>query len=176
MKHIKKSLLLATALFVTTGSFANDNYQENRGYNKSNKEYKHHGDKRKYKDHHGYNNHDKKERRSHRGDLSRFFIGAVYDLKLTKEQEVKIDKTIKEFKNKKFDRFNGFTKDGFNKDEYINARTKTKADKIKLRADLIEKIYTILDKSQIQQLSKQIEMFKDKRKKDFNDSRCNDRR
>jgi len=167
MKNIKKSILLATALFVTTGSFANDNYRDNRGYDER-KEYKHnnyHKEKRGYNKHHGYNNHDKKERRSHRGDVSRFFIGAVYELRLTQEQELKIDKTIKEFKNKKFDRFNGFTKDGFDKSAYINARTKTKADKIKLRADLIEKIYTILDKAQIEQLSKQIENFKNRREK-----------
>jgi hypothetical protein len=167
MKNIKKSILLATALFVTTGSFANDDYRDNKGHNER-KEYKHNKYEQERKNnnkHHGYNNNDKKERRSHRGDVSRFFIGAVYDLKLTKEQETKIDTTIREFKNKKFDRFNGFTKDGFNKNAYINARTKTKEDKIKLQADLIEKIYTTLDKTQIEQLSKQIEMFKNKREK-----------
>jgi len=36
------------------------------------------------------------------------------------ENELKnIDKTIQEFKNKKFDKFNGFTKNGFDKKAYI---------------------------------------------------------
>jgi len=169
MKSLRKSIMLATALFVTTGAMASDDY---RGY-KENREYK----QSKYKDHKGYKNHNKKERRFHRGDISRFFIGAVYNLELKKEQEVKIDKTIQEFKNKRFDRFNGFTKDGFDKQAYIDARKQSKENKIKLKADLIESIYKILDKKQIEQLNKEIEMFKNMRKnRGKNDSSCNDRR
>ena len=175
MKNIKKSILLATALFVTTAGIASDDY---RGY-KENKEYKQSKfeDKKDYKGHHGYKNHNKQERRSHRGDISRFFIGAVYNLELTKEQEAKIDKTIQEFKNKRFDRFNGFTKDGFDKQTYINTRKQAKENKIKLKANLIESIYKVLDKKQIEQLNKEIEMFKKMRiNRGKNDSSCNDRR
>jgi len=167
--------MLATALFVTTGVIASDDYrdyQEKRDYKQSKYE-----DKQGYKKHHGYKNHDKKERRSHRGDISRFFIGAVYNLELTKDQEMTIDKTIQEFKNKKFDRFNGFTKDGFDKQAYIQARKQAKENKIILKADLIESIYKVLDKKQIEQLNKEIELFKQmKKNRGKNDSRCNDRR
>ncbi len=175
MKNLRKSIMLATALFVTTGVMASDDY---KGY-KENREYKQskYDDNRGYKKHHGYKNHNKQERRSHRGDISRFFIGAVYNLELSKEQEAKIDKTIQEFKNKKFDKFNGFTKDGFDKQAYINTRKQAKENKINLKADLIESIYKVLDKKQIEQLNNEIEMFKKmKKNRGKNDSRCNDRR
>jgi len=177
MKNIKKSIILATALFVTTGVFAGEQYRENKGCQK-NKEYnykKHH--KNSYNEQRGYKNHNKYERRSHRGDVSRFFIGAVYNLELTKEQETKIDKTIQEFKNKRFDKFNGFTKDGFDKQAFIKTRKEAKENKIKLRADLIESIYKVLDTTQIAQLNKEIEEFKKMKKtRGKNGSRCNDRR
>jgi methionine synthase I (cobalamin-dependent) len=168
MKNLPKSLLLATALFVSTSSFASDDFKEKKyQQQKQNKDCKYHG----------YKNKHKHEGRSHRGDVSRFVIGAVYNLKLTTEQETQIDKTIQEFKNKKFDRFNGFTKDGFDKQAYVNARVKSKEEKIKLKADLIEKIYTILDKNQIEQINKQIVRFKEmKKKRGKNGSSCHDRR
>lgn len=155
MKNIKKSIMLATALFMTTGVIANDEY---KGY-KENKQYKQ-AMSEKEKRHYNYKNNNKKERRSHRGDISRFFIGTVYSLPLTKDQEMKIDKTIQEFKNKKFNQFNGFTKNGFDKQKFIEARKNAKANKIILKANLIEKIYNILNKEQIMQMNKEIEMFK----------------
>ncbi len=178
MKNIRKSILLATALFVSTSVYANTETANNQK-NQQQKEYKnskYSDEKKGFKKYHGYKNHDKKHKRSHRGDASRFFIGAVYDLKLTKEQETKIDKIIQEFKNRKFDKFNSFTKEGFDKDAYIKARMKTKEDKIKLQADLIAKIYSVLDKSQIEQLDKEIKTFKDmKQKRGKNGSSCHDR-
>jgi len=61
MKNLKKSIMLATALFVTTGAIASDDY---KGY-KENKDYKQskYHDNKGYKKHNGYKNHDKKERR-----------------------------------------------------------------------------------------------------------------
>jgi len=178
MKNIKKSIMLATALFVTTGALADNHYKEDRGCQKQKEyNYKKHHNKDSYKEHRGYKNHSKYDRRSHVGDVSRFFIGAVYNLELTKEQETKIDKTIQEFKNKRFDKFNGFTKDGFDKQAFIKTRKDAKENKIKLRADLIESIYKVLDKKQIEQLNTEIEQFKKMRKtRGKNDSRCNDRR
>jgi len=168
MKNLHKSLLLATTLLVSTQSFAYDNSKEKGNYQKK--------ECRDYKKN-GYKNHYKHEGRSHRGDVSRFVIGAVYNLKLTKEQEGQIDKTIQDFKNQKFDKFNGFTKDGFDKQAYIDARIKSKEEKVKLRADLIEKIYTILDKNQIEQINKEIDTFKEmKKKRGKNGSSCYDRR
>lgn len=175
MKNIKKSIVLASALFLTTGLYANC---DQKGY-KQNKECKQEG----YKKHQGYNNHDKKERRSHRGDISRFFIGAVYNLDLTKEQTTKIDAIITEFKNKKFDKFKSFTKEGFDKQAYIDAIIVSKEQKVKQKADLIANIYKELNKKQIEQLNKKVEMFKERRmnkmknkKRGNNDSSCNDRR
>jgi len=153
MKNIKKSIMLATALFVSTAAMANEDkydYKEAKQHKQTMQE--------KGKGYKGFKN--KKDRRSQDGDVSRFFIGTVYSLNLTRDQEMKIDKTIQEFKNKKFDKFNGFTKDGFDKQKFIEARKNAKEDKIKLKADLIEKIYKILSKDQILQMNKEIEMFK----------------
>lgn len=169
MKHIKKSILLATALFVTTGLTANDNYNKYKEHH----EYNH----KEYKKHHGYNHHNKKERRSHRGDMSRYVIGAVYDLQLTKEQIKKIDTIITQFKNERFDRFKGFTKEGFDKNAYIEARTKTKEDRIKEKAELLQDIYSNLNSAQIEHLNRKIEKFKQRKmKREKNDKSCNDRR
>lgn len=169
MKNMKKSVLLATALFVTTSLYASNTNSNNQSKCSSKHE--------EYKKYHGYKNHDKKQRRGHRGDMSRFFIGAVYDLDLDKNQIAKIDTTIQEFKNKRFNRFNSFTKDGFDKKAFIEARTQTKEDKIKLKADLIEDIYAILNTKQKEQLNKEIKTFKNmKHKRGKNGSSCHDRR
>jgi len=178
MKNIKKSVLFATALFAATSIYANNTHNNNHNQEGKNcKSHKSVNNKEGYKNYHGYKNHDKKQRRGHRGDISRFIIGAVYDLKLEKTQITKIDETIQEFKNKRFDRFNAFKKDGFDKKAYIEARTKTKEDKIKLKADLIEDIYAILNKEQKDKLNKEIQTFKNmKNKRGKNGSSCHDRR
>ena len=169
MKNLKKSIMLATALFMGRSALAN----EFHGYRDNN--YNKHTTQKANDKYQGYKN--KKEQRSHTGDISRFFIGTVYSLRLTKEQEIKIDKTIQEFKNKRFNQFNGFTKDGFNKQKFINARKNAKEDKIKLKADLIEKIYHILDREQIEQMNKEIQIFKKmKENRGHHDKYSNDRR
>lgn len=169
MKNIKKSVLFATALFAATSLYASNTNSNNQSKCSEKQQ--------EYKKYHGYKNHDKKQRRGHRGDMSRFFIGAVYDLDLDKNQIAKIDTTIQKFKNKRFDRFNAFKKDGFDKKAYIEARTKTKEDKIKLKADLIEDIYAILNKEQKDKLNKEIQTFKNmKNKRGKNGSSCHDRR
>ncbi|MGB3751825.1 MAG: hypothetical protein WA945_09680 [Arcobacteraceae bacterium] len=160
MKKLQKSLLLAAALLFSTNAIADDNNNQ-----KSYKQQKEH----KY---HGYKNHDKKERRAHRGDETRFFIGTVYDLKLTKQQEEKIDTILKEFKNKRFDRFKSFKKDGFDKDEYIKARMKSKEDKIKQSAELIEKVYAVLTKDQIEAINVKLTQFKNMKKKRGKNGSC----
>jgi len=165
MKKLQKSLLLAAALLFSTNVIADDNNKEKGA--KQHKEYKKNG----------YKNHDKKERRAHRGDETRFFIGTVYDLKLTKKQEEKIDTILKEFKNKKFDRFKSFKKDGFDKDEYIKARMQSKENKIKQSAELIEKVYTVLTKDQIEAINVKLTQFKNmKKKRGKNGSSSHDRR
>ena len=165
MKKLQKSLLLAAALLFATNAIADDDNKE--------KSYKH----QKEHKYHGYKNHDKKERRTHRGDSTRFFIGTVYELKLTKQQEEKIDTILKEFKDKKFDQFKSFKKDGFDKDEYIKARMQSKEDKIKKSAELIEKVYTVLTKEQIEAINVKLTQFKNmKKKRGKNGSSCHDRR
>lgn len=165
MKKLQKSLLLAAALLFSTNAIADDHNKE-KGV-KQQKEHKYHG----------YKNHNKKERRAHRGDETRFFIGTVYDLKLTKQQEEKIDTILKEFKNKRFDRFKSFKKDGFDKDEYIKARMQSKEDKIKQSAELIEKVYAVLTKDQIEAINVKLTQFKNmKKQRGKNGSSCHDRR
>jgi hypothetical protein len=155
MKNIKKSIMLVTTLLLTTSSMANEFHSSSQ--NKQHKKTIYDDDNKGYQ---SYKNKNKKERRSHRGDISRFFIGTVYSLHLTKEQEIKIDRTIQDFKDKRFNKFNGFTKDGFDKQKFVEARKKANENKIKLNANLIEKIYHILNKKQILQINKEMTMFK----------------
>lgn len=170
MRYIKKPIIVATTVFVTTTTFSS----EFHGYPGHN-QYK---QTMQYKDpnYRQYTNTNKEDTsRSHQGDISRFFIGAVYNLELTKTQENQIDQIIETFKNKRFDEFNGFSKDGFNKEAYIKARKQSKENNIKLKADLIENIYNTLNKEQTTQINREITMFKERKEYgDKNDKYRND--
>ena len=55
------------------------------------------------------------------------------------------------FLNKKFkkSRFTGITENGFDKKLYIAAKTQTREERVKEEANLIENVYSILNKKQI---------------------------
>lgn len=147
-KLILPILATATLLF-SVNSFADDDEYEYRGYK--------HG----YEKHHGYKHKDRdcddRDGKYHRGSKSRFIIGAVYSLDLTKDQKEKIDKALDEFQDNRKETLDAFKKDGFDKQAFIDARMNRKETMIKQRADLIEKIYSYLTKEQKAELKEKLE-------------------
>ena len=166
MKKIKGSILLA-ALLLTTSAFAcgdNDKGKHcNAGENNKSCDYKKNKYEKKSYNCDGKKRDHKKGKRSHKGNDTRFLIGAVYSLELTKEQVINIDKIIEDFRTKRFEKFKAFKKDGFDKQAYIDARTKNKDDSVKEKANFIEKIYGQLNKKQITELNEEISDFKETR-------------
>ena len=157
MKHIKKSIIFATTIFMTTSIFSSE-FHGYPGVNQYKQTSPYQGSS-----YQNYKYTNKNNSISHQGDISRFFIGAVYNLELTEEQESRINQIIQKFKNKRFDEFNGFSKDGFDKKAYINARKQSKENNIKLKADLIENIYNTLNQRQITKINKEISIFKERK-------------
>ena len=158
LRIILAAALLAGSVGLYAEGYNNDRFDRYDGY--KNKQYCDYKKDRK-QDCYGKKNykHGDKFRSHHRGDSSRFIIGAVYALNLSDEQKTSIDKFLTEYQDNRNKRFEAFTKDGFNKEAYIKARTKSKEDMIKAKADLIEKIYGVLTKAQKAELKEEIDDF-----------------
>merc|ERR1711916_313022 len=131
MMNTSKKTLLAilatTSLLFTTASFA-DSDRCDRGDR---------GGKHGYEKKCG--NGEYKKYKNCKGDKSRFMIGAVYSLEnITKDQETKIDKYVKDFQKSRMDALDAFSKDGFDKEAYVKARMAKKENMIEAKASLIE--------------------------------------
>ncbi len=159
-----KTLLAASVLLASTAAFASC---PDRG--------EFCGDKKEYYKHYGYKPKDMKYRSHHKGDSTRFIIGAVFALDLSDEQKGKIDGLISKFQELRAKRFNAFTKEEFDKEAFIKARMQTKEDRIKVKADLIENIYAVLTKEQKAQLKEELDNFEKVRKSRY-DRSCDGRR
>jgi hypothetical protein len=164
-----KTLVVATALLASVGIYADDNkydddrYERYKDYKNKSCEYK-----KKHKDCYGTKNykHGKMHRSHHKGDSSRFIIGAVYALDLSEKQQQSIDKLVKEFQDNRRKKFEDiFTEKGFDKEAYIKTRLNMRENIVKAKADLIEKIYAELTKKQKVELKKEIDDFKELRSK-----------
>lgn len=152
MNTTKKTLLAvltAVSLLFATSAFAggkNCDRDSKNGYSKKcgNGEYK------KYKN-------CKTGKNYHKGNKSRFIIGAVYSLELTKDQETKINGFVKDFQDNRSDTMSAFKEDSFDKEAFIKTRTNKKENMIKAKADLIENIYSVLTKDQKAQLKQKLD-------------------
>lgn len=177
MKHgfKSKTVLAASALLITTGLYANCGGGKcgmGQGSAKCGAQ-KMQG---KYCDMKNFDHH-KKYRSHHKGNSSRFIIGAVYALDLSDEQKKSIDSYMQEYQKNRSRVFDAFTNDSFDKQAYIKARMKTKEDMIEAKANLLEKIYSTLTKEQKVQLKKELTGFEKIKEERFGkgcyDKSCN---
>ena len=83
---------------------------------------------------------------------SKFLLASIYELDLTKEQKAKIDGYMKNFEVNRAKIFDAFTQEGFDKEKYIKARMDRRENMIKAKADLLEKVYSVLTKEQKENL------------------------
>jgi protein CpxP len=91
------------------------------------------------------------------------FIYLVAQLDLTDIQEAKITKVIDEYKNKpKANPYDAFSKDSFDKKKYLDTISNMKSNRLKDKADMMEKVYKILTKTQKVKLKKLLDEQKGK--------------
>ena len=102
---------------------------------------------------------------SHRSKGERFFMGALYSLELSDTQKDAVSKIMQEFRSKrKSDMTAAFTKEGFDKEKYIQAKKDARDKMIESRAEMIEKIYGVLDAKQKAELKEELDDFYKNRK------------
>jgi periplasmic protein CpxP/Spy len=92
----------------------------------------------------------------------------IKDLNLSKEQRAEVKKIIINSKKNHKSMNTLFTKDSFNKVEFIKRMNEKRENMIKSRAETIEKIYTVLDKKQKEQFKVLIDLEFSKMGKRFN--------
>ena len=129
MKKIRNSIILAALL--TTSSvmaYGNNNHNSNSKMQMQN------------------NIHGQHHKKNHKKNVVHFIMKTVSSMDLSKEQMAKFSMIKKNSKNSKFI---GFSENGFDKELYISSRIKTKEDRVKKEAQLIDSIYSILNKKQI---------------------------
>jgi len=132
MKKIRNSIILA-ALLTTSSVMA---YGNNSGACSGN------GACKMQKQ----NTHGKQLKKKHKGNTAHFIMRTVRNMNLSKDQMTQFNAIQKKFKKS---RFTGITENGFDKKLYIAAKTQTREERVKEEANLIENVYSILNKKQI---------------------------
>ncbi|RXK00729.1 hypothetical protein CRV02_08660 [Arcobacter sp. CECT 8989] len=152
-KRVIISMALATVL--ATGLYAKGNCDRGCDYNKSSKMMK----------------------KSHKGG----FMSFVYNLDLDDKQKEQIQTIKKEMMKKRFaKKDSAFTATDFDKEKYIQLMKQKRENMIESKAEMIDKIYKVLNKDQKKQLKemmdKRKERFSSMMKKRMNfDKNCNGR-
>lgn len=101
----------------------------------------------------------------------------LHKLNLTDEQRTSIQTLMQETMKKKESRYSAFSEDGFDKSKYIKQMKNAKEERIKLQADMIEKVYALLTPKQKSQLRVLMDLKDEKMKQGCNfDKNCNGRR
>lgn len=80
------------------------------------------------------------------------FVKFFKQLNLSEEQQTKLQKIMEDASKKRELMFSAFSADKFDKDKFIKQAMNKKENMVKLRADVLEKAYNVLDKKQKNQL------------------------
>lgn len=116
-----------------------------------------------------------------RGKGGHMFIKTIMKLDLTNEQRTQIMAIVKKSMQSMPNPHDAFTATSFEKKEFIKLAKERRDAKIETRADMIEKIYAVLDASQKKDLKTMLEMRDIMRKNmgkgmNCNAKNCNGRR
>ena len=90
------------------------------------------------------------------------------ELDLTTEQKNSIKRIMINSKKENNLISSSFTKDSFNKEEFIKNMSEKRENMIKSKADTIEKVYSILDSKQKEEFKVLIDLKASKKNKRFN--------
>lgn len=89
------------------------------------------------------------------------------ELNLSKDQRVQVKAIMMDSKKNRKSLNTLFTKDSFNKDEFIKRMSEKRQNMIKSKADMIEKVYKVLDTKQKEQFKVLIDIQSEKMNKRF---------
>lgn len=115
----------------------------------------------------------------HKG--SNKFVKMIMKLDLTDKQRAEVVSIIKQSRQNISNPSSAFTDKSFDKKEFIKLAKEQRESKIERKADMIEKIYKVLDASQKKDLKTMLEMREIMKKQtnkgmNCNAKNCNDRR
>lgn len=98
-------------------------------------------------------------------------------LALTDAQEQDVKTIMQETMKKRESRYSAFSEDGFDKSKYIKQMKNADENRIKLHADMIEKVYGVLTPKQKSQLRVLMDLKEERMKEGCTfDQNCNGRR
>lgn len=104
-------------------------------------------------------------------------VSMVRQLNLSDEQTQSIKEYMKELMSKQESRYSAFSEDKFDKSKYIKQKKAAREDRIELKAQIIEKVYSILTAKQKSQLRVLMDLKEERMKEGCNfDKNCNGRR
>jgi Spy/CpxP family protein refolding chaperone len=104
-------------------------------------------------------------------------MSLLHKLNLSDDQRQSIQTIMQETMKKKESKYSAFSEDGFDKSKYIKQMKNAPEERIKLQADMIEKIYAILTPKQKSQMRVLMDLKEEKMKEGCNfDKNCNGRR
>jgi Spy/CpxP family protein refolding chaperone len=90
------------------------------------------------------------------------------NLNLTAEQRTSVKEIMMNSKKNKKSINTAFTKNSFNKNEFIKTMSEKRENMIKSKAEMIEKVYAVLDNKQKEQFKVLIDLRTEKMKQRFN--------
>ena len=105
---------------------------------------------------------------SHKMKKSMPIFKVLKDLNLSNDQRAQVKEIMMNNKKNRKSMNTLFTKDSFNKDEFIKRMSEKRENMIKSKADMIEKVYAVLDTKQKEQFKVLIDIKSEKMKKRFN--------
>lgn len=108
-------------------------------------------------------NHKNYHKKRH-GDNSKFLMGLLNTLDLTKEQQTQIDQFTKEYTVERTKVFEAFSVDGFDKQKYIDAYTNKRTNMVKAQANFIENVYSVLTTEQKKEMKEELNDFYNNKK------------
>lgn len=109
--------------------------------------------------------HHKMIKKSTNNKKSHKVFNMIKMLDLSKDQKVTIRKIMKDNKKQNVNPLDAFTTDSFDKNKFIKLVEEKQTNKIKRQANLIAKVYRVLNSSQKQDLKTIIDMQKIKKRK-----------
>lgn len=108
------------------------------------------------------------QKRMHKGKMGMPILSVVKELNLSDVQKDEIKKIFKEQRKNKQTLNDAFTSNSFDKAKFIDMMNTKRENMIKSKADMIEKVYAVLDSKQKQQFKTLIDLKKEKYQNRFN--------
>ena len=97
------------------------------------------------------------------------FFGIFSELNLSDDQKTKIKTIMQDSRKNLKNSDDAFTKDSFDKDKFVKIMKDKREKSQELHADVVDKVYKILDAKQKEQLRTLLDLRKEKMKQRFED-------